>query len=57
MKANSADPDQMASSEGLLMSTHDMFSSKIKKNINFLASRSWLDKLFLIIYLSVGNKI
>ena len=28
----------------LLMSTHNIFSSRNKKNVNFWASKSWLDK-------------
>ena len=33
-----------------------MFSMKNKKNVNFRASKSWLEKWILIIYLSVDKK-
>ena len=39
------------------MGTHNVFSLRNKKNVYFLASESWLDKLILTLYLPNGQVI
>ena len=44
--------------EVLLLSIYNMLSSRNKKNVNLQASKSWLYKWILIIYLSwISNEI